>query len=159
MHFALDDIPMTVEEELKSHLRLRYLHCCEMLYRPFLFRLFTETPGTMAFAHVTSAPFLDYAKKCLKILVSYSLSLIPNLRHAGTWYTTRHALLAATLLMGASTIRQIVDIVPDRANDAVRAAQVLLERWAPESRSTQRALELLHEMKTEVMRINRGTLF
>jgi hypothetical protein len=153
MKFPLDDKPMSLEEELKIHLRSRYLYCVEMIYRPFIFHIFSSQPGTPAFELATSSPYLDYARKCLQVSVSFVLTTRHDLRHAGTWYVVRLAFLAASLLLGASTLRDYVDLLPERADDAIEWVKSYLEYWAPHSASTRRMLELLMEMKGEVARI------
>jgi hypothetical protein len=152
MKFPLDDKPMSLSEELKIHLRSRYLYCVEMIYRPFIFHIFSHTPGTPQFDLATSPPFVDYARKCLQVSVSFVLSTRHDLRHAGTWYVVRLAFLAASLLLGASTLRDYVDLLPDRAADAIDWVQGYLEYWAPHAASTRRMLELLMEMKAEAAR-------
>ena len=158
MKFPLDDKPMALEEELKIHLRSRYLYCVEMIYRPFIFHIFSATPGTSAFDIATSPPYVDYARKCLHVSVSFVLSTRHDLRHAGTWYVVRLAFLAASLLLGASTLRDYVDLLPDRTADAIEWVLGYLQYWAPHSPSTRRMLELLLEMKTEAQRIQRLSL-
>lgn len=153
MKFPLDDKPMSLSEELKIHLRSRYLYCVEMIYRPFIFHVFSHTPGTPQFDLATSPPFVDYARKCLQVSVSFVLSTRHDLRHAGTWYVVRLAFLAASLLLGASTLRDYVDLLPDRAADAIDWVQGYLEYWAPHAASTRRMLELLMEMKAEAARL------
>jgi len=153
MKFPLDDKPMSLEEELKIHLRSRYLYCVEMIYRPFIFHIFSSAPGTPSFDLATSPPYIDYARKCLQVSVSFVLTTRHDLRHAGTWYVVRLAFLAASLLLGASTLRDYVDLLPDRTEEAVEWVQEYLEHWAPHSASTRRMLELLMEMKGEVARI------
>jgi hypothetical protein len=153
MKFPLDDKPMSLEEELKIHLRSRYLHCVEMIYRPFIFHIFASTPGTQAFDLATSPPYVDYARKCLQVSVSFVLSTRHDLRLAETWYVVRLAFLAASLLLGACTLRNYVDLLPDRTGDAIDWVQRYLEYWAPHSASTRKMLELLMEMKEEVIRI------
>ena len=153
MKFPLDDKPMSLEEELKIHLRSRYLYCVEMIYRPFIFHVFTSPPGSPQFDLAISPPFVDYARKCLQVSVSFVLSTRHDLRHAGTWYVVRLAFLAAALLMGASTLRDYVDLLPERTNDAIDWVHGYLEYWAPHSASTARMLELFLEMKGEALRI------
>jgi hypothetical protein len=153
MKFPLDDKPMSLEEELKIHLRSRYLYCVEMIYRPFIFHIFSSQPGTPAWELATSSPYVDYARKCLHISVSFVLSTRYDLRHAGTWYVVRLAFLAASLLLGASTLRDYVDLLPERTEEAVEWVQGYLEYWAPQSGSTRKMLGLLMEMKAEVARI------
>jgi hypothetical protein len=153
MKFPLDDKPMSLEEELKIHLRSRYLYCVEMIYRPFIFHVFAFAPGSPQFDLATSPPFVDYARKCLAVSVSFVLSTRHDLRHAGTWYVVRLAFLAGSLLMGASTLRDYVDLLPERTNDAIDWVQGYLEYWAPHSASTRRMLELFLEMKEEALRI------
>jgi hypothetical protein len=156
MKFPLDDKPMSLEEELKIHLRSRYLYCVEMIYRPFIFHIFNSTPGTQAFEITISPPYVEYARKCLQISVSFVLSTRHDLRHAGTWYVVRLAFLAAGLLLGASTLRDYVDLLPERTEEAIAWVQGYLEYWAPHSASTRRMLELLMEMKEAVGRL--GTM-
>jgi len=144
---------MALEEELKIHLRSRYLYCVEMTYRPFIYHIFFTTPGTPAFELATSPPFVDYARKCLQVSVSFVLSTRHDLRHAGTWYVVRLAFLAASLLLGACTLRDYVDLVPDRTGDAIEWVQGYLEYWSVHSASTRRMLELFMEMKTEAARL------
>jgi hypothetical protein len=153
MKFPMDDKPMSLEDELKIHLRSRYLYCVEMTYRPFLYHILSATPGTPAFDLAISPPYVDYARKCLQVSVSFVLSTRHDLRHAGTWYVVRLAFLAAALLLGAATLRDYVDLLPDRTGDAIDGVQGYLEYWAPHSASTRRMLELFLEMKTEAMRI------
>jgi len=153
MKFPLDDKPMSLEEELKIHLRSRYLYCVEMIYRPFIFHIYAAQPETPAFDLATSPPYVDYARKCLEVSVSFVLSTRHDLRHAGTWYVVRLAFLAASLLLGAKTLRGYVDLLPDRTDDAIQCVHEYLEYWAPHSASTRRMLELLFEMKEEVARI------
>jgi hypothetical protein len=153
MKFPLDDKPMSLEEELKIHLRSRYLYCVEMIYRPFIFHIFNATPGTPAFDIATSPPYVTYARKCLQVSVSFVLSTRHDLRHAGTWYVVRLAFLAAALLLGASTLREYVDLMPDRAADAIDWVQGYLEYWAPHAASTRKMLELFKEMRTEATRL------
>jgi len=153
MKFPLDDKPMSLEEELKIHLRSRYLYCVEMIYRPFIFHVFNSPPGSPQFDLATSPPFVDYARKCLQVSVSFVLSTRHDLRHAGTWYVVRLAFLAAALLMGATTLRDYVDLLPERTNDAIDWVHGYLEYWAPHSASTRRMLELFLEMKDEALRI------
>ena len=81
------------------------------------------------------------------------LSTRHDLRHAETWYVVRLAFLAASLLLGACTLRNYVDLLPDRTGDAIDWVQRYLEYWAPHSASTRKMLELLMEMKEEVIRI------
>jgi hypothetical protein len=144
---------MAMEEGLKIHLRSRYLHCVEMIYRPFIFRIFASTPGTQAFDLATSPSYVDYARKCLQVSVSFVLSTRHDLRHTGTWYVVRLAFLAASLLLGACTLRDYVDLLPDKTGDAIDRVQGHLEYWAPHSASTRKMLELLMEMKEEVIRV------
>jgi hypothetical protein len=153
MKFPLDDKPMSLDEELKIHLRSRYLCCVEMIYRPFIFHIFSSPAGSPQFDLAISPPFVDYARKCLQVSVSFVLSTRHDLRHAGTWYVVRLAFLAAALLMGASTLRDYVDLLPERTNDAIDWVQGYLEYWAPHSASTERMLELFIEMKEEALRI------
>ena len=84
--------------------------------------------------------------------MSFVLSTRHDLRHAGTWYVVRLAFLAASLLLGASTLRDYVDLLPDRAADAIDWVQGYLEYWAPHAASTRRMLDLLMEMKAEAAR-------
>ena len=86
------------------------------------------------------------------------LSTRHDLRHAGTWYVVRLAFLAAALLLGASTLRDYVDLLPDRTGDAIDWVQGYLEYWARFSASTRRMLELLMEMKAEVARLGIMTM-
>ena len=65
----------------------------------------------------------------------------------------RLAFLAAALLMGATTLRDYVDLLPERTNDAIDWVHGYLEYWAPHSASTRRMLELFLEMKDEALRI------
>src|SRR5579859_8216941 len=153
MRFPLDSKPMSLEEELKIHLRSRYLYCVEMIYRPFIFHIFSSQPGTPAFELATSSPYLDYARKCLQVSVSFVLTTRHDLRHAGTWYVVRLAFLAASLLLGASTLRDYVVLLPDRTEEAIEWVQGYLEYWAPHSASTRKMLDLLMEMKAEASRI------
>jgi hypothetical protein len=152
MKFPLDDKPMSLEEELKIHLRSRYVYCVELIYRPFIFHIFNNAPGTHAFDLAISPPYIDYARKCLQVSVSFVLSTRHDLRHAGTWYGVRLAFLAASLLLGACTLRDYVDLLPDRTGDAIDWVQGYLEYWAPHSASTRRMLELLMEMKNEALK-------
>jgi len=144
---------MFLEEEPKIHLRSRYLYCVEMIYRPFIFHIFNNAPGTHAFNLAISPPYIDYARKCLQVSVSFVLSTRHDLRHAGTWHVVRLAFLAASLLLGACTLRNYVDLLPDRTGDAIDCVQAYLEYWAPHSASTRRMLELLMEMKNETLKI------
>lgn len=153
MKFPLDNKPMSLDEELKIHLRSRYLYCVEMIYRPFIYHVYSAQPGTQAFDMATSPPYVNYARKCLQVSVSFVLSTRHDLRHAGTWYVVRLAFLAASLLLGAKTLREYVDLVPDQTDDAIQWVHEYLEYWAPHSASTRRMLELLLEMKEEVARV------
>jgi hypothetical protein len=152
MKFPLDDKPMSLDEELRIHLRSRYLYCVEMIYRPFIFHIYSAQPGTPHFEVATSLPYVEYARKCLQVSVSFVLSTRHDLRHAGTWYVVRLAFLAASLLLGAKTLREYVDLVPERTDDAIQWVTEYLEYWALHSASTRRMLELLSEMKEEVAR-------
>jgi hypothetical protein len=153
MKFPLDSKPMSLEEELKIHLRSRYLYCVEMIYRPFIFHIFSHPPGSASFLLATSSPYIDYARKCLEVSVSFVLSTRHDLRHAGTWYVVRLAFLAASLLLGGITLRESVDVLPERTEEAVEWVVGYLEYWAPHSASTRRMLELLMEMKGEAERM------
>lgn len=154
MKFPLDNKPMSLDEELKIHLRSRYLYCVEMIYRPFIYHIYSALPGTPQFDMATSPPYVDYARKCLQVSVSFVLSTRHDLRHAGTWYVVRLAFLAASLLLGAKTLRQYVALLPERTDDAIQWVTEYLEYWAPHSASTRRMLELLTEMKDEVARLD-----
>lgn len=153
MKFPLDDNLVSLEDESKDQLRCRYLHCMEMIYRPFIFHIFSATPGTPAFDIAVSPPSIDYARKCLQVSVSSILSIRQDLRYEGTWYAVRLAFLAASLLLGAITLRNYVDLLPDRTEEAIDWAQSYLELWAPYSASTTQMLELLMEMKAEAARL------
>jgi hypothetical protein len=96
MGFPLSDTPL--DDELRHHLRSRYLFVSEILYRPFVCSAIHSPSGVPMSSEISSlvGTGLEIASTHLRLVRLEH-------RHHGTWFQLRYNLSTACIMLAAST--------------------------------------------------------